>query len=92
MTPESIVMIVVGLFTVLTAVLTFRGGKDARLDTERAADRVRMSERVATLEAKVEQLEQHGRIKDDYIYTLRNHIAKDLGSPPPEWPQELRRD
>lgn len=29
--------------------------------------------------------------RDDFIQELRNHIRLDLGPPPPEWPEELRR-
>lgn len=30
-------------------------------------------------------------LRDDFIQELRNHIRLDLGPPPPEWPEELRR-
>lgn len=48
-------------------------------------------EEIERLTKRVGVIESHERIREDYIYLLRGHIASGLPPPPPEWPPGLRQ-
>jgi hypothetical protein len=38
---------------------------------------------------RVEKIEARGRLRDNYIHELRDHISKGQPPPPPPWPEGL---
>lgn len=49
----------------------------------------RQDERISHLESWQRESEVRERIRDDYIYELRQHIAEGKPPPPPAWPSAL---
>jgi hypothetical protein len=70
-------------------VFTVRAGRSNKLDEREEQERTRLSARIERLEKRVHDLERHGRIQDDYIRHLRNHIDAGNPPPPPPWPDGL---
>lgn len=88
--------VLVGLIALGGTVLTVRSSRHKhRLDdTQVRYDQMQEDlkaarDRVTALESRVDLLVRREQIRDDYIGTLRMHIATGQPPPPPAWPAAL---
>lgn len=73
-------------------IVAFVGGPAAgAVVTKYVRPRASVIERLESLEARYEKLEDDHRVLQDYTHQLRQHIAVGQPPPPPPWPEGLRQ-
>lgn len=81
-----IIGIITALVTGLGFIVTGKVTKGGTKVTSQADVIASLQRQLDALSEKVDRMEEHDRIKEDYIDKLRDHINQGSPPPPPPWP------
>ncbi|WP_440708836.1 hypothetical protein [Herbiconiux sp. YIM B11900] len=90
-----IVSVIGGSAAYITTKINKRGTQENTFIDQLQEQQARSDAKIEALEKKVDDRDaaarKRERIRDDYIYELRDHIDMRKPPPPPPWPEGLTR-